>query len=84
MILTELWIFRQSASGACFYRKSILFARLLKQHFILKQQGRAERLCLCSFILFRSVWGLTSKLTGGDERQRNPRPTAASCWAQIK
>jgi hypothetical protein len=25
-ILTELWIFRQSASGACFYRKSILFA----------------------------------------------------------
>jgi hypothetical protein len=26
MILTELWIFRQSASGACFYRKSLLFA----------------------------------------------------------
>jgi hypothetical protein len=24
--LTELWIFRQFASGACFYRKSILFA----------------------------------------------------------
>jgi hypothetical protein len=23
MFLTELWIFRQSASGACFYRKSI-------------------------------------------------------------
>jgi hypothetical protein len=25
-ILTELWIFRQSASGACFYRKSLVSA----------------------------------------------------------
>jgi hypothetical protein len=27
IVLTVLWIFRQPASGACFYRKSILLAR---------------------------------------------------------
>jgi hypothetical protein len=37
--LTELWIFRQSASGACFYRKSILFACLPMIDIILNQKG---------------------------------------------
>jgi hypothetical protein len=41
LILTELWIFHQSASGACFYRKSILFACLPAATLILKQKGRA-------------------------------------------
>jgi hypothetical protein len=35
IVLTELWIFRQSASGACFYRKSILLACLPMTEFIL-------------------------------------------------
>ena len=40
LFLTELWIFHQSASGACFYRKSILFVCLPAAALILKQKGR--------------------------------------------
>jgi hypothetical protein len=35
-LLTELWIFRQSRSGQCFYRNSIVFAWCPMIEFILK------------------------------------------------
>ena len=35
-MLTELWIFRRSVSGPCFYRKSILFGYSLDDRFHLE------------------------------------------------